>query len=572
MIYKKISQETWQSLRKVLALFIQKNARKMCLGIVMSAITLVSGLALLGLSGWFLTATSIAGMLVVTALAFDVFIPSATIRFLALARTVSRYAERLMTHDATLSILADLRVRLFRGWAKPQQARLLFIRPSQLLFRLTVDIDALDGLYLRVLLPASAALIVTVLSGITLGIWITPGLGVALVIWLILSGLGVPVFISFQALRAARMKAYALEALRARTIDLIAGQVDLLMANQVDRQCISIMNADKFLCQADQKMNKLEVILVFLQGVATTLMLVGTLLVCATLVQSLTLGIPMAAFALLVALAAFEPFIPLRRAAIEFGRTLLAVKRLAPQLDEPSEQIELPDYNQLSEHQVLKISQMSFSYPGTNEPLLKNISFELNKGQNVAIVGHSGSGKSTLLALIAQELTPDTGEIHFKGTSILTQRTELFQDTLRGNLLLANPVATDQQLWKALEDAGLATTIKLLPNGLESSLGEGGLGLSTGQARRLALARLLLRNTPLWLLDEPTEGLDTQTADEILKRVLIKSEQKALLIATHLQREAILADMIFLIDRNENYRFIYKGTEDYKLIISQLKT
>ena len=566
------SKGTWQTLYKILKRFMRSYGRKMSIGIMMSAITLVCGLALLGLSGWFITASSLAGLTVATALAFDVFIPSATIRFLALARTASRYGERLTTHDATLSVLADLRVQLFKGWAASKQAAgRLLKRPTQLLFRLTVDVDALDGLYLRVLVPITASLIVTVLAGIALGLWITPVLGAALVVWLVLIGLVVPVLVSLKAQRAARMKSYALESLRARSIDLIAGQTDLLMTNQIEKQCTLIMKADQFLSEADQKMNKLEVLLGFVQGLASTLLLAGTLLICAILTQSLVLGVPMVAFALLLVFAIFEPFIPIRRAAIEFGRILFAAKRLAPQLDEQPTTL-LQSYDQLSDRQILKISQVSFAYPKTDRQILNNINLELYQGQRIALVGYSGSGKSTLLSLISKELVPDTGTVASTRFSILTQQTELFQDSLKGNLLLANPAATEQQLWDALENAGLADTVKQLPDGLNTWLGEGGLGFSKGQARRLALARLLLREAPLWLLDEPTEGLDAQTADDVLTRLLIKSEQKSLLIATHLQREAKLADIIFVIDNHKGNRLFYKNTVDYKFIYNQLKT
>ena len=566
------SKGSWQTLCAVFKLFMRSHGKKMLLGVIMSTITLVCGLALLGLSGWFITASSIAGLTIATALAFDVFIPSATIRFLALARTASRYGERLATHDATLSVLADLRVQLFKGWAASKQAAERLLKcPTQLLFRLTVDVDALDGLYLRVLVPVTASLIVTILAGIALGLWVTPVLGASLIIWLVLVGLVVPVFVSLKAQQAARMKSYALESLRARSIDLIAGQTDLLMTNQIEKQCSLIMKADQFLSEADQKMNKLEVLLGFVQGVASTLLLAGTLLICATLTQSLVLGVPMVAFALLLVLAIFEPFIPLRRAAIEFGRILFAAKRLTVQLDEPSTTL-LQENNQLPDNQVLKISQLYFSYPETGQQILNNLSLELYQGQRIALVGYSGSGKSTLLSLITKELTPDAGIVESTRFSILTQQTELFQDTLKSNLLLANPCATEQQLWEALESAGLAETVKQLPDGLDTWLGEGGLGFSKGQARRLALARLLLRESPLWLLDEPTEGLDVQTADDVLTRLLIKSEQKSALIATHLQREAKWADIIFVIDNHKGNRLFYKNTEDYKFILNQLKT
>ena len=145
----------WRDLAPVLRLFADDCRNKLLLGALLAATTVLSGMALLGLSGWFITATAIAGLNTTLAFTFDVFMPSAGIRLLALGRTAARYGERLVTHDATLEVLASLRVRLFRSWARPQAARRLLARPAQLLFRLTGDIDALDSLYLRVLVPVS---------------------------------------------------------------------------------------------------------------------------------------------------------------------------------------------------------------------------------------------------------------------------------------------------------------------------------------------------------------------------------------------------------------------------------
>ena len=573
----RITPGTWAALRQVLHVFFAPHPFKLWLGMFMATVTVVCGLVLLGLSGWFITATSIVGMgLWMHPADFNVIVPAACIRFLALARTASRYAERLVTHDGTLTVLADLRERLFRGWAKPQAAQFLLKRPAQLLFRLTVDIDALDSLYLRVLVPAAAAMMVTVLAGLAFGVWISPWLGVALVVWLLAAGIGVPFVMSLRAQRAARLKAYGYEALRARSIDLVAGQVELLMAGQLQQQYQSLLKADVFLCRADNEMNKLEIWVSVMHGLATMIILVGVLLVCALMVQGSVLTAPLAAFALLVLLAIFEPFTALRRGAVEFGRTLLAVKRLAPQLVDDGAcggdgAIKAGNDVALSPDTVLVVRDVCYTYPGKSAPVLKNICLEVQKSQKIAIVGSSGSGKSTLLTLIAQEMFPDHGDIGCTSFSILTQRTELFKDTLRGNLLLADPKANDDLLWAALEDAGLAQTVKGLPQGLDTWLGENGLGLSGGQARRLALARLLLRKAPLWLLDEPTEGLDHKTANDVLSRIASKGEQQAMLIATHLQREAILANSIVVVDKNQVFGPFCCGTSAYNSALGQLK-
>ncbi|MGL4668953.1 MAG: thiol reductant ABC exporter subunit CydC [Saezia sp.] len=561
---------TWSSLKLVLGLFLKVQPFMIWLGIFMAALSVVCGITLLGLSGWFITATAIAGLQPL-AFAFNVITPSATIRLLALSRTASRYGERLVTHSVTLRVIAELREHLFRGWATPQAARSLLKRPAQLLFRLTVDVDALDSLYLRIIVPACAALIVAVLVGLAFGLWINPWLGLALVLWLVLIGIGVPLLMSLRGKRFARLRAYAMEGLRARTVDLMAGQIEVLMAGRMGAQYDAVMKADACLFKADSEMNKLETMITFVHHLATTLTVVGFLLGCAFMVENAALGAPVAAFALLVLLAIFEPFTALQRGAVEFGRTLLAVKRLAPRLQVNAEDEQKME-QQPPEGVVLCLHNISYTYPETARKVVKDISLELKKGQRIALVGPSGSGKSTLLGLIAKELEADAGEILCTKFGMLTQRTELFQGTLRDNLLLANPEANDAELWNALENSGLAEAVHALPEGLNNWLGEGGQGLSGGQARRLALARLLLRrDAPLWLLDEPTEGLDAETANDVLKKILSSNHGQAILVATHLQREAEIADSILVFDESQVVGVFERGSPTYLSALCQLK-
>lgn len=564
----------WQAICKVIKVFFHDQAFKLWLGIIMAAITTVCGLMLLGVSGWFITATYIVGFDYLAAGLFNVITPSAVIRFLSLARTAARYGERLATHDAALNVLASLREKLFRGWAKPDTARSLIKRPAQLLFRLTADIDALDSLYLRVIVPFAAALIALILVAIAYSVMISSILAIALIVWLVVMGMGVPILIALQSQRSSRRKAYAAEALRARVIDMTAGQIELLMAGQMCSQTQSILKADAYLNQADDQVNRLEVLISFVHGLASAFAMAGLLLVCATLNESAVIAAPIAAFALLVLLAVFEPFTALRRGAVEFGRTLLSIKRLAPCLDDETKTPEplVPQHMVELESQgiVLQVSDVSFAYPQTDRKVLDHISLELKQGERIALIGSSGSGKSTLMALIAGELLPDQGEIYCAEHCILTQRTELFKDTIRGNLLLANPNATDEMLWQALEDAGLSTFIRQFPLELDTWLGEGGQGLSGGQARRLALARLLLRNASIWLLDEPTEGLDQQTAQDVLSRISIRNQHQSMLIATHIRREAEIADKIICIDEGQSIRVYQQGELGFQSALSQL--
>lgn len=564
----------WRDLHPVLALFIASHKNKLLIGALLAAVTVLSGMALLGLSGWFITATAIAGLNVSIAFMFDVFMPSAGIRLLALGRTAARYGERLVTHDATLAVLAALRERLFIGWAQPEAARRLLARPAQLLFRLTGDIDALDSLYLRILVPVGSALVAALATGIALS-FIDVYLGVAIAVWLIVTGLGIAYLVARGARHTARRRSYGIEALRARSIDLVAGQTELLMAGRLDAQKASLLAADEYLARADDALNTLEARAGAAYSVAGILTLVATLIAVAVLMENGTIGIPVAALALLLVLTATEPFSALRRGALELGRTVLAARRLNPRLQAAvSTTVPQPSVPFLSQDLILTLRDVRAHPAGqdaTCASVLHDISITIAKNQRVALIGASGAGKSTLMAVIAGELAAQSGALQVAAHSLLTQRTELFQDSLRDNLLLADASADDACLWEVLRTAGLADDIVKMPNGLDTRLGEGGLGLSGGQLRRLALARLLLRDVPLWLLDEPTEGLDPQTARDVLQRLDKLATGRSLLLATHVRREAALADRLVCMEHGRIVMDVMRGDTGFDLVLNTLR-
>ena len=563
----------WRDLRPVFAAFWQDQPRRLALGAVLALLTVLMGMALLGLSGWFISATALAGLQAATALRFDVFMPSAGIRLLALGRTGSRYAERLVTHDATFGVLAALRERLFRGWARPDAARRLLARPARLLFRLTADIDALESFYLRLLVPAAAALGAALFAGVVLG-FMKAWIGVALALWLVVAGWGIALAVAARGRPAALRRAHAMESLRARAADLVSGQTELVMAGRTEAQCEALAAADRHLANADQALHRLEVGAGMAYGMAGTLTPVAVLLAAAALVGEGAIGAPAAALALLVALTALEPFAALRRGALEAGRAWLAARRLAPRLarDLPAApaapaRLAAP----LDVGLALRLAGVVAAHPGSRTPALRDIWLTLAAGERVALVGPSGAGKSSLLALVAGEFAPASGEVGGAPHCLLTQRTELFQDSLRDNLRLADPAADDARLWAVLEAAGLGREVRALAAGLDTPLGEGGLGLSGGQSRRLALARLMLRDMPLWLLDEPTEALDTATAHDVLQRLDVQAAGRTLLLATHLRREAALAHRLVSMQDGRITADLRRGSTAFEAALKALR-
>ena len=557
----------WRTFRPILALFHAERRTLLLVGALLAALTVLAGIALLGVSGWFITATAIAGLSSATAIAFDVFAPAAAIRLLAILRTAARYGERLTTHDATLGVLAGLRVQLFRAWSRPRAARLLVRRPARLLYRLTADIDALDSLYLRVLVPAAVAFLTALTVTVVLGI-MNPLLGLMAGAWLLLAGLGTPLIAARYARSPSKRRAHALEALRSRTIDLVAGQTDLLMTGRLAAQRQAIARADRRLAKAENRLNWIEVFAGASLGSASAILLGGTLIGVAMLAEDGTISAPVAALGILVALAALEPFAALRRGAVELGRTVLAARRIGPNLALPSPP---PARKAIPQGITVHLANVSVRHDGAARAILRGVSFGLREGERVALIGKSGAGKSTLLALLAGELTAEDGEVATGQSALLTQRSELFQDSLRDNLKLAAPLADDPELHCALEKAGLGAFVSSLPSGLDTRLGEGGLGLSGGQARRLALARLLLRNAPLLLLDEPTEGLDGNTARDVLQRVAATMDGRAVVIATHIRREAELADRLIILEHGRIAAAPRRGQKEFDTALAALR-
>jgi ATP-binding cassette subfamily C protein CydC len=390
-------------------------------------------------------------------------------------------------------------------------------------------------------------------------------LGLALGLWLLATGLGSALWLARGARRPAVRRALALESLRARTADLVAGQAELAMAGTLAAHCEGIAALDARVAEADAVLHGLEARTSFVQGLCGALALAGVLLGAGWLAEAGLLGAPVAALALLLALTAMEPFTALRRGALEAGRSWLAARRLAPALrDGP----------------VQGACGPAAPGPGLAVELAQAVAprgvalpqdLRIAEGERVALLGASGAGKTTLLSLMAGELQPLAGAVRTQRCTWMAQRTELFQDSLRDNLLLACPEASEAQLWDALETAGLAADARALAQSLDSRLGEGGLGLSGGQARRLALARLLLSPARCWLLDEPTEGLDAATARDLLARLGGAMQGRTVVLATHKRREAQLADRLLWVRDGGVVAEARRGTPAFEEALGRLR-
>ncbi len=511
---------------QIACLLLRADPWAMARGAALSVVVLAMGAALLGLSGWFITATGLAGLAGI-GIAFDVFRPSAGVRFLALGRAAARYGERLLTHDATLRALAALRVVLLRGYAKLDAKGLWRLRSEGALTRIVSDVDALDGLILRLVLPISAALVTHLMVFFFLG-WL---IGWPVAVTVFVGYVPAAILILFVLVRRSIAPSAEVEdagqRLRRGVIDMIRDREALILTSQLPRNEQRLRAIDEQTRAAAARLDRAERDAGFLFSVLVAVVAMAAFMIGAHLLDSGHIGPAQAVIGIFVALALAEALLPLKRGVSDLGRMVGAAERVAPHI---------------------AIQSMSSRNADVDAgPLLSvqraDIKLELEAGQAIALTGPSGVGKSTLLMQIAG-LDNDHG-ILLKGKrpcawsetalrdllTVLPQRSGLIAGTVRDNLLLSGTFS-DLEMWVALNTVVLVEDIQAR-GGLEARLGEGGAGLSGGQSRRLALARSLLKNPQILLLDEPTEGLDPATADAVLSGVRKAFPNTLIVVAMH---------------------------------------
>ena len=539
------------ALWQVFALIWRDQRQALMRGAALSVVVLAMGAALLGLSGWFITAAAMAGLAGMGA-TFDVFRPSAMVRFLALGRAAARYGERLLTHDATLRALESLRVRVLRDHLVAPHARMVRLRGAQALNRLTADIDALDGVPLRLVLPILAGALVLVGAAVVL--WVLVGAGIAL--WVTggyaLGALVVLVTLGARTVPQSRRAEAATQAFRARLIDLIRARSDLAVYGRLAAQTEAVLAADARRLVLQRDLDRAERLAGLALGALGALVSAGALGLGLWAVQTGTLSPAFAALGFFAALALGETIFPLRRAIADLGRMADAARRVVraegPLVGTSSRPI--------TGTGALVLDRISLTRPGGMAPVLGDLSLRLDPGQTLAVTGPSGTGKSTLLLAIAGLHPLAGGRISLGGMdlsgcdevslrraiTLLPQRSALMTGSVAEALRLASD-ADDQTLWAALDAVQLAEVIRA-KGGLAARIGPRGTGLSGGEARRLTLARALLRRPRLLLLDEPTEGLDDRTARAVLSGLRFFLPDAAILIAAHRRAEIEFADRV----------------------------
>ena len=538
------------------------------LGLVLMITGLASSIGLLTTSGWFLAATAIAGL----GTLFNFFYPSASVRGLAIGRTLFRYFEKLVTHDATFRILAKLRVQVFEKIIPLSPAVLNRYRNSDLLNRLVSDVDTLDSLYLRLIAPFITAIFVILAMCIGLSFVNTPlalGLGISLLLLVFV----IPTVFYQLGKKFGDKLVHSRALYRTQFLEFIQAQAELLLFNAEDKLKDNMAKTEAN-WQADQQKEA------NLSGFSTALSLfLNGLIIAAMLWFSSQAEFGndeyrMAFIALFTfaALASFEILMPLGSAFLHIGQVIASAERVTDII----EQQPLVVFNGKTEFDqnattLIEAKDLSFTYPERQNRALDNLNLTIQKGKKVAILGKTGSGKSTLLQLLVRNYDANQGELSLAGKPIsdyaedtlrsqfcfLTQRVHVFSDTLRQNLQFASAVnISDEKMIEVLNQVGLGKLLEQ-EQGLDIWLGDGGRPLSGGEQRRLGLARILLNDAPILLLDEPTEGLDRETERQILRLILAHAENKTLIMVTHRLTAIEQFDELCVIDEA---KLIEKGT------------
>ncbi|WP_129991229.1 cysteine/glutathione ABC transporter ATP-binding protein/permease CydC [Rahnella sp. CFA14(1/10)] len=530
-----------KTLLPYLALY-RRHGFRLSLGVILAIVTLLASIGLLTLSGWFLAASAVAG--IAGLYSFNYMLPAAGVRGAAIFRTAGRYAERLVSHDATFRVLAHLRVFTFTKIMPLSPGGIAHFRQADLLNRLVADVDTLDHLYLRVISPLVSALVVIILvtaglSFLDLKLALTLG-GIMLVLMLIL-----PV-IFYRAGKPAGRELTALRSdYRMQLASWLQGQSELVVFGAQPRFRQQLNDIEQRWMLRQQQQAKLtglsQAMVIAAAGLTVTLML---WLAAGGISEFPQPGALIALF-VFTPLAAFEALGPVAAAFQHLGQVIASAQRVSQIIDQPAD-VTFPSQGPLAGEQIsLSLKKVNFTYPGQPLPVLQNITLNIRAGEHIALLGQTGCGKSTLLQLLTRGWDISSGSLEINGHAIegydeatlrtmitvVSQRAHVFNTTLRENLRMASPQSTDEQLAEALRQVDLH---KLLENeGLNAWLGEGGRQLSGGEQRRIGLARALLHNAPLWLLDEPTEGLDAETEQHILALLHKHCQNKTLLLVTH---------------------------------------
>lgn len=526
----------------------------MGLALALSIVALLAGIGLLGVSGWFLT----GAFLTTAGVGFNLFAPSALVRGLSFIRILARYGEKLAGHDATLRLLSDIRGWLFAGLF-PRLPLRQSLRHGDLVSRLGADVDALDTAFLVAIGPLATATVGGLAVSIALALLMPLGAAIYAPLYLG-AALLVPALLVLSTRRVGRDIVAASARLRMGLLDGLEGRRDLVVFHAVSAAKRDFERLTETLAGLRRQLGRRQAAATAaIQGLAGAT-LVGLLWAGLSAHAEGALEAPVMVGLLLAALGSFEATAMVVRSVAKLGSAAAAAERLQALATAPPAVCDPAVPTPLPHDHALVVSDARFGYDPAR-PVLRDVGASFAPGSRTAIIGPSGAGKSTLLHLLLRLADPDAGRVTLGGIdlrclrladlhatiALLGKDAPVFADTLRQNLLVADPAADDQRLWSALEAARLADHVRTLPQGLDTLLGEDGSTLSTGQIRRLGLARVLLTPARILVFDEPTAGLDPATEAAFLADLAGACDGRTVILATHATLPPGAVDHVLLL-------------------------
>jgi len=546
--------------------FLKPYRWQVPLAILLGVATVISNVGLLAMAAYVISAAAIVPYLSM------LVIPVYLVRLFSVSRAASRYAERLASHDVTFKLLGNLRTWFYARLEPLAPARLARYRSGDLLSRVIKDVEELENVYLRVVSPLVVAIVVSLITFLVFHAFGT-AMALAAAGFLVATGVGAPLLVRLLSRGLGRRQLELRAELGARVVDGVQGIQDLLVFGGEERERREIFTLAGKLDRAQGR----TALVTGLQGALADLMaglaLVAILVLAVPLVAAGEVRGVYLAFLALVMVGSFEAVVPLGTAFGFLGRSVHAGERLFEVIDAEPEVVDPPEPLRTLDDVTLEFDRVSFGY-GEGVPLaLEDVSFTLRPGSRVAIVGPSGSGKSTLVNLALRFWDPVSGEVRLGGhgvrlyaqedlrarIGVVSQNSHVFNDTLRANLLLADPGATDAALHGALARARLEGLVERLPRGLDSYVGEQGLALSGGERQRLAVARALLEDAPLLVLDEASANLDTITERELMAEIRDLMRDRSMLVVTHRLVALETMDEILVLEKG---RIVERGTHE----------
>ncbi|WP_181160321.1 thiol reductant ABC exporter subunit CydD [Streptomyces solincola] len=537
---------------------------RLLLALLLGSLALGCAVGLMGVSGWLISRASeqppvLYLMVAVTAT-----------RAFGIGRAVFRYAERLMSHDAVLRLLAEMRVGVYRRLERIAPAGLRGRGRGDLLTRLVDDVDALQDYWLRWLLPAGTAVAVST-AAVAFTAWLVPAAGAALAAGLLLAGVAVPLLSGAVARRAEARLAPARGVLAGRVVDLLRGCAELTVAGALRGRMDRARAADGDLTRIAARQAAAGALGAGLSALVTGVTVAAAALAGVAAVHDGRLSGVALAVVVLTPLAAFEAVTGLPLAVQYRQRVRRSAERVYEVIDaplpvrEPERAASAP-----ASPFPLELAGVSARHPGAHRDALTDVELRLDAGRRIAVVGPSGSGKTTLTQVLLRFLDPHEGAYRIGSTDaagldgdavrrlvgLCAQDAHLFDSSIRENVKLARPDASDDELRDALARARLLSWADSLPDGLDTLVGEHGARLSGGQRQRLALARALLADFPVLVLDEPAEHLDLATADALTDDLLRATRGRATVLITHRLHGLEAVDEVVVLDAG---RIVQRG-------------